>query len=88
MKKQNYGRIIMTSSVAGIFGNFGQANYRYVIGVIILDQYQDCLKLVFSVTPFLYVSRKSSSRACKADFNIRILGERAGETPINRQTNS
>lgn len=30
MKKQNYGRIIMTSSVAGIFGNFGQANYRYV----------------------------------------------------------
>lgn len=29
MKKQNYGRIVMTSSVAGIYGNFGQANYRY-----------------------------------------------------------
>jgi len=28
MKKQNYGRIVMTSSVAGIYGNFGQANYR------------------------------------------------------------
>ena len=29
MKKQKYGRIIMTASVAGIYGNFGQANYRY-----------------------------------------------------------
>ncbi|XP_037657168.1 peroxisomal multifunctional enzyme type 2 [Choloepus didactylus] len=27
MKKQNYGRIIMTSSISGIYGNFGQANY-------------------------------------------------------------
>ena len=27
MKKQGYGRIIMTSSAAGIYGNFGQANY-------------------------------------------------------------
>jgi 3-hydroxyacyl-CoA dehydrogenase/3a,7a,12a-trihydroxy-5b-cholest-24-enoyl-CoA hydratase len=27
MREQNYGRIINTSSVAGIFGNFGQANY-------------------------------------------------------------
>lgn len=26
-KKQNYGRIIMTSSNSGIYGNFGQANY-------------------------------------------------------------
>ncbi|XP_045777246.1 peroxisomal multifunctional enzyme type 2-like [Maniola jurtina] len=26
-KKQNYGRIIMTSSNAGLMGNFGQANY-------------------------------------------------------------
>jgi len=26
-RKQNYGRIIMTSSVAGIYGNFGQSNY-------------------------------------------------------------
>lgn len=24
MRKQNYGRIILTSSVAGIYGNFGQ----------------------------------------------------------------
>ena len=28
MKKQQYGRIVMTASVAGIYGNFGQANYR------------------------------------------------------------
>jgi 3-hydroxyacyl-CoA dehydrogenase/3a,7a,12a-trihydroxy-5b-cholest-24-enoyl-CoA hydratase len=27
MRKQNYGRIIMVSSAAGIYGNFGQANY-------------------------------------------------------------
>ena len=27
MYEQNYGRIVMTSSVSGIFGNFGQANY-------------------------------------------------------------
>lgn len=26
-RKQNYGRVIVTSSNAGIFGNFGQANY-------------------------------------------------------------
>ena len=27
MKKNNYGRIIMVTSAAGIYGNFGQANY-------------------------------------------------------------
>nr|CAB3254232.1 peroxisomal multifunctional enzyme type 2 [Phallusia mammillata] len=27
MKKQGYGRIIMTSSPSGIYGNFGQSNY-------------------------------------------------------------
>ena len=27
MRDQNYGRIIMTASAAGIYGNFGQANY-------------------------------------------------------------
>ncbi|KAM6930742.1 peroxisomal multifunctional enzyme type 2 [Xenentodon cancila] len=27
MKKQQFGRIIMTASAAGIYGNFGQANY-------------------------------------------------------------
>ncbi|EPB80810.1 D-domain protein [Ancylostoma ceylanicum] len=27
MRKQNYGRIIVTSSNAGIYGNFGQTNY-------------------------------------------------------------
>ena len=29
MRKQKYGRIVMTASVAGIYGNFGQANYRF-----------------------------------------------------------
>jgi len=27
MKEQNYGRFLFTASAAGIFGNFGQANY-------------------------------------------------------------
>ncbi|KAJ2366909.1 hypothetical protein H4R23_003478 [Coemansia sp. Cherry 401B] len=27
MRRQKYGRIVMTSSAAGIYGNFGQANY-------------------------------------------------------------
>jgi NAD(P)-dependent dehydrogenase (short-subunit alcohol dehydrogenase family) len=27
MREQNYGRILMTTSTAGLFGNFGQANY-------------------------------------------------------------
>lgn len=27
MRKQKYGKIIMTSSIAGIYGSFGQANY-------------------------------------------------------------
>lgn len=27
MKEQGYGRLLFTSSVAGLFGNFGQANY-------------------------------------------------------------
>ena len=26
-RKQNYGRIILTSSNSGLYGNFGQANY-------------------------------------------------------------
>ena len=27
MRQQNYGRILMTSSASGLFGNFGQSNY-------------------------------------------------------------
>jgi len=27
MKQQNYGRVVMTTSTSGIYGNFGQANY-------------------------------------------------------------
>ncbi|HEY1399342.1 SDR family NAD(P)-dependent oxidoreductase [Roseateles sp.] len=27
MRRQNYGRIVMTSSSSGLYGNFGQANY-------------------------------------------------------------
>lgn len=36
MKKQGYGRIVMTASVAGIYGNFGQANYRWACFACIL----------------------------------------------------
>ncbi len=35
MKGQNYGRILMTTSVAGLYGNFGQANYASAkLGVV------------------------------------------------------
>ncbi len=35
MKEQGYGRIVMTSSAAGLFGNFGQANYAAAkLGVV------------------------------------------------------
>lgn len=27
MRKQNYGRVIVTSSNSGIYGSFGQSNY-------------------------------------------------------------
>src|SRR5690606_17221506 len=27
MREQNYGRVLMTASSTGLFGNFGQANY-------------------------------------------------------------
>ena len=27
MRTQNYGRIVMTTSSSGLYGNFGQANY-------------------------------------------------------------
>ena len=35
MREQGYGRIVSTSSAAGIFGNFGQANYAASKGGII-----------------------------------------------------
>jgi NAD(P)-dependent dehydrogenase (short-subunit alcohol dehydrogenase family) len=27
MRAQNYGRVVMTTSSSGLYGNFGQANY-------------------------------------------------------------
>ena len=46
MKKQKYGKIVNTASVAGIFGNFGQANYRWieVERSRISDSFLPCLK--------------------------------------------
>ena len=35
MREQEYGRIIVTSSAAGLFGNFGQANYGAAKGGLI-----------------------------------------------------
>lgn len=31
--KQNYGRIVNTTSTSGIYGNFGQANYATAVGL-------------------------------------------------------
>ena len=37
MVEQNYGRIVMTSSSSGVYGNFGQTNYGAAkLGVIVL----------------------------------------------------
>ena len=33
-RKQNYGKILVTSSTSGIYGSFGQANYRQIIGSV------------------------------------------------------
>ncbi len=30
MKKTGYGRIVLTTSLNGLYGTFGQANYRYI----------------------------------------------------------
>ena len=39
MRDQGYGRVIMTASAAGIYGNFGQANYSMAkLGVVGLAQ--------------------------------------------------
>lgn len=39
MLKQNYGRIVNTTSGSGIYGNFGQANYAFAkLGVVGLTQ--------------------------------------------------
>jgi len=35
-RKQNYGRVIVTSSNSGLYGNFGQANYRSVLVMLML----------------------------------------------------
>lgn len=37
-RKQGFGRIIVTSSNSGIYGNFGQANYRYKGFIITIDK--------------------------------------------------
>ena len=43
MKDQEYGRIVLTSSTSGLFGNFGQANYGAAkMGVVGL---MNCLRL-------------------------------------------
>jgi NAD(P)-dependent dehydrogenase (short-subunit alcohol dehydrogenase family) len=43
MREQNYGRIVFTTSSAGLFGNFGQANYGTAkLGLV---GFMNCLKL-------------------------------------------
>lgn len=46
-RKQNYGRVIVTSSNAGIFGNFGQANYRYDDAYLLLSNCKNQSYLIF-----------------------------------------
>ena len=39
MQKQKYGRIINTASAAGIYGNYGQANYSAGTEIIFLKKF-------------------------------------------------
>ena len=50
MQKQGYGRIINTASAAGIYGNFGQANYAAGNLIIFIHSY-----LVFKQPNLLYL---------------------------------
>ena len=43
MKEQGYGRIVMTTSAAGLYGNFGQTNYG--AAKMALIGFMNCLKL-------------------------------------------
>ena len=60
MKEQEYGRIIMTSSSSGLFGNFGQTNYgsakMAMIGLMNTLKLEGQNKNVFtnSITPVAY----------------------------------
>lgn len=38
MVKQNYGRIINTTSTSGIYGNFGQANYAAAVSYSLISR--------------------------------------------------
>ena len=60
MKEQNYGRIVMTSSSSGLYGNFGQTNYgsakMAMIGLMNTLKLEGQNKNVFtnSITPVAY----------------------------------
>jgi multifunctional beta-oxidation protein len=43
MRKQNYGRIINTTSTSGTYGNYGQANYAAAVSRSIYP-FRSCLK--------------------------------------------
>lgn len=47
MREQKYGRIIMTASAAGLYGNFGQANYS--AGKTTCINHHMLLSLLFTV---------------------------------------
>lgn len=49
MRKQQFGRIIMTSSQSGLCGNFGQANYRYSVLHILSFTHFQAYKIFLSV---------------------------------------
>jgi hypothetical protein len=70
-RKQNYGRVIVTSSNSGLYGNFGQANYRSVLLML-----QHVCLIVFvdmaAATGALSHNKSASPRNLESDFSLQF----------------
>lgn len=62
MRQQKYGRIIMTASAAGLYGNFGQANYSAGMG-----------KIMWKYNGMINEKLCSQTRACRFQ---QLVGQR------------
>lgn len=71
MKKQKYGRIIMTASAAGLYGNFGQANYSAGTCVCLCVYYlHDFFLILFCIAKLALASFSNSLAKEGAKDNI------------------
>ena len=63
--KQNYGRIVNTTSTSGIYGNFGQANYATAVGLSAIPHGLAIHANSQVETWYTWVFACSSSRRCQ-----------------------